>query len=146
MGDPGGGQLTAKMGNDKVNGARGADDKQKTKTEGAGEKNVPGKNCDHHRPEPSREGPLSKMTLSSRRGCYFCKIEERKKRPQNSIYSRNGAAKGAPGGSLGGPWVPLGGPLGDPWGSLKRLPGAQGDPWTPISANRRPSKIIGFIV
>ena len=38
MGDPGGGQLTAKMGNDKVNGARGADDKQKTKPEGAGEK------------------------------------------------------------------------------------------------------------
>ena len=31
------------------------------------------------------------------------------------------AAKGAPGGSLGGPWVPLGGPLGDPWGSLTRL-------------------------
>ena len=77
-------------------------------------------------------------------GGIFAKSKRGKKGAQNSIYSRNGAAKGAPGGSLGGPWVPWGGPLGDPWGSLKRLPGAQGDPWTPISANRRPSKIIGF--
>ena len=71
--------MTAKMGNDKVNGARGADDKQKTKPEGAGEKKGPEKNYNHHRPEPSREGPLSKMALPPRRGCYFCKIEGRKK-------------------------------------------------------------------
>ena len=105
-----------------------------------------GKKYGDHRPEPSREGPLSKMALPPTRGWYFCKIDERKKRPQNSIYSRNGAAKGAPGASLGGPWVPLAGPVGDLWGSLKRLLGAQGDPWTPISADRRPSKIIGFII
>ena len=71
--------MTAKMGNDKVNGARGADDKQKTKPEGAGEKNVPEKKDAHHRPEPSRDGPLSKMALPPRRGCYFSKIEGRKK-------------------------------------------------------------------
>ena len=75
----GGSQLTAKMGNDKVNGARGADDKQKTKPRGTGEKKGPEKSYAHHRPEPSREGPLSKMALSPGRGCYVCKIEERKK-------------------------------------------------------------------
>ena len=71
--------MTAKMGNDKVNGARGADDKRKTKTEGAGEKKGPEKKSADHRPEPSREGPLSKMTLPLGRGCYFCKIGWRKK-------------------------------------------------------------------
>ena len=71
--------MTAKMGNDKVNGARGADDKRKTKPEGAGEKKGPEKKYGDHRPEPSREGPLSKMALPPRRGCYFCKIEGRKK-------------------------------------------------------------------
>ena len=79
MGDPRGGQLTAKTGNDKVNGARGADDKQETKPEGAGEKKGPEKKSGDHRPEPAREGPLSKMALPPRRGCYFCKIEGRKK-------------------------------------------------------------------
>ena len=105
-----------------------------------------GRKYGDHRPEPSREDPLSKMPLPHRRGWYFCKIDERKKRPQSSIYSRNGAAEGAPGGSLGGPWVPLGGPFGGLWGSLKRPPGAPRDHLTPISANRRPSKIIVFIV
>ena len=71
--------MTAKMGNDKVNGARGADDKQKTNPEGAGEKKVPENKYADHRPEPSREGPLSKMALPPRRGCYFCKIEGGKK-------------------------------------------------------------------
>ena len=79
LGDPGGGQLTGKTGNDKVNGARGADDKQETKPEGAGEKKRPGKKYGDHRPEPSREGPLSKMALPPGRGWYFCKIEEREK-------------------------------------------------------------------
>ena len=71
--------MTGKTGNDKVNGARGADDKQETKPEGAGEKKGPGKKYGDHRPEPSREGPLSKMALPPRRGWYFCKIKERKK-------------------------------------------------------------------
>ena len=44
--------MTAKMGNDKVNGARGADDKQKTKPEGAGEKKGPEKKDGDHRTEP----------------------------------------------------------------------------------------------
>ena len=35
--------MTAKMGNDKVNGARGADDTRRTKPEGAGEKKGPEK-------------------------------------------------------------------------------------------------------
>ena len=100
--------MTGKTGNDKVNGARGADDKQETNPEGAGEKKDADQKCGDHRPEPSREGPLSKMALPLRRGWYFCKIDVRKTKPQSSIYSRNGAAKGAAGGSLEGPWVPLG--------------------------------------
>ena len=71
--------MTAKTGNDKVNGDRGADDKQKTKPEGAGTKNVPEKMYGDHRSEPSREGPLSKSALPLGRGCYFCKFEEEKR-------------------------------------------------------------------
>ena len=71
--------MAAKAGNDKVNGDRGADDKQKAKPEGAGEGKWPEKKSADLRPEPSREGPLSKSALSPRRGWYFCKFEARKK-------------------------------------------------------------------
>ena len=46
-------------------------------------------------------------------GAIFANSKGGKKRPQNSIYLKNVAAKGAPGSSLGGPWVPLGA-LGSP--------------------------------
>ena len=136
MGDPGGSQLTAKTGNDKVNGARGADDKQKTKTEGAGEKNVPEKST----PIIARSLPgrvcCQKVHSRLGAGAIFANSKRGKKMPQNSIYPRNGAAKGAPGGSLGGPWVPLGFP------PLERHVGARSPPRPAHSCLDGPDRIV----
>jgi hypothetical protein len=57
-------------------------------------------------------------------GCVFTHFPRAKKKAQDSILSKNVAAKWAPGNPRGG----LGGPLGHPWGALGGPRGAVGDP------------------
>ena len=109
--------MTGKTGNDKVNGARGADDKQETKPEGAGEKKDAEKSTAII--DRSLPGRVLCQKCHSRPGAggIFAKSSRRKRGPIIAFSQGSARLKGpqgAPWGDLGSPWGALWGTLGGP--------------------------------
>ena len=109
--------MTAKTGNDKVNGARGADDKQKTKPEGAGEKKDAEKSTAII--DESLPWRILCQKWHSRPGAggIFAKSARGKRGPRIAFTQGTVRLKGpqeAPWGDLGSPWGALWGTVGGP--------------------------------
>ena len=139
LGDPGGSQLTAKTGNDEVNGDRGAHKEPKTKREEAEEeKRGPQK---HPRgvttidPGPPLGGNVGFITVKLMFLLFPFRVSN--------------VLLGGSWGTFGGQWLPRRF-LGDPWGGSRAPFGRPwGDRRAPVDAtfgNRRQCKIIVLIL
>ena len=109
--------MTGKTGNDKVNGARGADDKQETNPEGAGEKKDAEKSTAII--DQSLPGRVLCQKCHSRLSAdgIFAKSTRGKSGPRIAFTQGTARLKGpqeAPWGDLGSPWGALWGALGGP--------------------------------
>ena len=147
LGGTWGGEVEAKTGVEELRGNRGAHKKTETKRARADEE------------KKGPQGPPKGSTIIDPgpplgRSVGFTGIK-----PMFLLASlgRSKVLLGSSGGGLGGPKAPPTGSWGTPWGARGRPWGALGGPWgqpwgaegrpqRALLANRRPCKIIGFIV